>query len=316
MLPDQKSRGATLAKWAPIGALLLTAGITGSVLAATGTYHTAGIAALTLRNKLVAGKTYKANVVISHKEGVDVDVALSASNLTVPAMVTVPAGRTSYRFNVVAGNTLGSATLTASLNGTAKTKTVTVYATKIKDVSIAPSQITGGGADANGSVLLAEITTAPLSINLSTDDPRLATPATVHVNNGASRSNYFSVGAPDGVDNVVTANVTADVNGVGVSGPMTILPARIRFAKLGNEGTVKGGKQVLVVVELNGKAGPSGKSYSIDSSDPGVVSGGTLVVAPGAKSGKVKLNTTSVSSQHNVDLTIPGVPAMQVTVKP
>jgi hypothetical protein len=313
MLFERNPRGATLAKRASIVALIVAAGVTGSVLAQSGVYHTAGVAAVTLRNKLIAGKSYPAKVLISHKEAVDVEVTLSASNLTAPSSVTVPAGSTHATVNVTAG-VAGAASLTASLNSISKTKNVTVANTKLKDIAIAPGQITGGGSRARGSVLLAEISTSAFSVDLSTDDPRLETPATTGVNNGASRSNYFNVTAPAGVDNPVSANVMADVNGTGVSAPMTILPARIRFAKASNE--VDGGSQVRVGVELNGRAGPSGKSYTVNSSNPAVIPDGTLVVAANAKSGAVRLTTSTVAVNTTVTLTIPGQPGMDVVVTP
>jgi hypothetical protein len=118
------------------------------------------------------------------------------------------------------------------------------------------------------------------------------------------------------VDNPVTASVIATVNGVDTSTPMTILPASIRFAKLGAGGIVVGGQPVVVIVELNGRAGPSGKSYSVTSGNTARIPSGTLVVAPGAKRGTLRLQTADVATQTNVNLTIPGQPAMGVTLKP
>jgi hypothetical protein len=313
MLSEHKPRGATLAKRASIVALIVTAGVTGSVLAQSGTYHTAGVAALTLRNKLIAGKSYPAKVIISHKEGVDVDVSLSATNLAAPATVTVPAGSTHATVTVTAG-TAGAASLTATLNSIGKTKNVTVSNTKLKDIAIAPGQITGGGSRARGSVLLAEISTSAFSVDLSSDDPRLDVPGTTSVSVGRSRSAYFNVTAPDGVDNPVSANVMADVNGVGVTAPMTILPARIRYAKAAS--TVKGGRNVRVGVELNGKAGPSGKTWSVLSNNPAVIPDGTLVVAAGGDTGSVQLPSSTVAVNTTVTLTIPGQPGMDVLVTP
>jgi hypothetical protein len=305
------------ALWRLGAALFATAGAAGSVLAAgSGTYHTTGVAAVTIRTRLVAGNTYVASVLISHKEGVDVDVAIAATNLTVPATVTVPAGKTSQQFSVSPDLGLGNGTLTASLNGTSRSRSFTVVPIKVVDVALAPSQIIGGGARSKGSVLLADRNGGAMTIGLSTDDPRLVVPSSTDATAGSSRSAYFDVTAPAGVDNPVTANVIATVNSVDTSSPITILPASIRYAKLGNSGIVVGGRPVVVIVELTGRAGPSGKSYSVTSGNPSLIPNGTLVVAPGAKRGTLRLQTTDVTTQTNVSLTIPGQPAMGVTLKP
>jgi len=112
-------------------------------------------------------------------------VKLSSSNsaATVPASVTVDAGRSSATFKVktVSVATQQLATLTASLNGTSQTATLTVNSPTIKSLTLNPTSVKGGKTSIGTVAIGTAAPTGGLIISLSSNSPSATVPASVTI---------------------------------------------------------------------------------------------------------------------------------------
>jgi hypothetical protein len=181
---------------------------------------------------ILNGTSAQKTVSISYPQPADTTVQLTSSdpNVTVPATVTIPAGRTSATFDVTVG-TLAEPThveVTARLGNEYARGHYDAGPNALHVVAVGPEH--GGipvpvGVPLNGRVYL--WTAAPANgatITLTSDDPHVVLPATVQVAPGATYADFN--GTTSGVlTSNVTVNITASWNGNSVSTQLALQPA-------------------------------------------------------------------------------------------
>jgi len=280
----------------------------GSVLAfqGSGNYTAVGVRGITMASVIVKGKNVHVNVQLTERVASATSVNLSTSGpLTAPASVTVAAGSTNYGFNVLAGNVASDtpASLTATAGGDSATANTTIVAQKVRAVNFGTNPVTAGGSS-KGTLNLSTRAGSPTVVTLSSSNPRVHVPAAATVNTGQSRSQYFMV-TTDGVDSDETSTIGGTIGITTTTSTFYVRRASVKAFQPARN--VLGGRSFRVGVKLTGKAGPSGRTVAVVSSNTSVIPNGNVVIAPGASSGVARFTTSTVGSQTAVNLTAAGI---------
>lgn len=311
MLSSGNRRGILPAPWAPISALVLAAGMVGGAVMAfpgSGNYTTVGIRGIRLATVVLQGRTAHVNVQVTERVGANTTVTLSTSGpLSAPASVQIAAGATNVGFDVTAG-AVGSdtpASLTASAGGDSETANTTVIVTKVNNIKFGRNPVVAGDTS-KSSLLLAAVAPSNTTVTLSSDNPRVHTPASANVAAGNTRSAYFSV-TTDGVDTDETATISATVGANTKTATLYVKRAKITTLNVAKSVVGGNGHTFFVQVKLTGRAGPSGRAVAVVSSNTAVVPNQQVVIAPGATSGSARFTTHAVGADTDVTLTAAGI---------
>jgi len=156
--------------------------------------------------------------------GLTVALSSNAGFASVPGAVTVPAGSLTATFAIatspVAANSV--ATITASVNGASKPKTLLVKAPVLNAISLTPNPVVGG-SNATGTVTLSSA--APvggISIALTSDSSVAGVPVTVVVPQGATTGTFTITTTAVTSNTAVT--VSAASNGLTKIKTFTVKP--------------------------------------------------------------------------------------------
>ena len=179
---------------------------------------------------VVQGATGQLTVQINAAQQTDTVVPLINSSptiLNVPITVTIPAGLTETPVQVT-GLALGTAAVTATLNGTA-TSTVTVVAPPVLLTALAPAPPTTAPltvAKGRSGILRVTINRVPVTPTIVTltnaNTNRVTVPATVTVPAGALFADF-----PVTTQNEGTATITATLNGSTLSAQVLVTAAEV-----------------------------------------------------------------------------------------
>lgn len=152
--------------------------------------------------------------------GIVVSLTSDSPLAVVPATVTVPEGASRAAFPVTTtppGSADGTAHLTASADGGTQTATLTVTrpvtSAAAQTLTLAPATVTGGGT-VTGTVTLTQAAPAGgATVQLSSDSPLAAVPATLTVAAGAASATFSVTTTSPGADADGTAHLTASFGG-------------------------------------------------------------------------------------------------------
>jgi hypothetical protein len=160
------------------------------------------------------------------------NISLSSSNpavATVQTAVTIQAGSSTATF-VIAAVAAGTATITASLNGSSRQSpmlTVTGERVALSSISINPSSVVGGNVATGSVILTAAAPGGGAVVSLSGGDP-ITVPASVTVQAG-SASATFTV-STRAVGGTMSATVTGSYGGASVSAVLSITRPTVAVA--------------------------------------------------------------------------------------
>lgn len=259
---------------------------------------------------LTSGNTTWVAVQLTAAPSTTTAVSLTSSNPSlapVPSSIVMPANTAWTQFQMQAGQTTSPtpATITASLNGTSASGTLTVQPTALKSLTISPSSITGG-AQAWAIVMLSgEAPAGGALVALSSNSAAVTPPASVFVDAGS-----FSVSFPlqtNSVDAATTATVTATWNGASVSAPVTLLRAVAPTAiSLSPTSTVGLGGGSFATVSI-AQPQSTDTMFQVTSSDPAVASvPNGMMVPAGTTRGGFNIFTSPVSVNTSVTISVSG----------
>ena len=231
-------------------------------------------------------------------------VALSSSDpatakLPNPASVTIPDGETSAVFLLqtvpVARET--TATITGTLNGTAKSAELTVRPPTLLAVAVKPNAVKSGAGSTGTVTISGNAPAGGLSVTLASDKPSVTFPdgSTVTVAAGA-KSADFAV-ATGNVATTQVARITGTLDGVSRAAELTVLPSGVSgdgvlLRLVIAPKTVLGGgvavAEVSLVSATDGTpvlvSAPGGATVTLVSDKPDTVVAGLppqIVIAPG-----------------------------------
>ncbi len=174
----------------------------------------------------------------------------------------------------------------------------------LSQVTVAPTSVIGGSANATGTVKLTTAATAPFSVSLSSSDMSAATvPTSVSVAAGSDTATFMitskSVTAPK------TVTITATASGVSKTATLTVNPSPIPAVSevSVNPARLDGGQAATGTVTLE-RAGSSDVSVTLSSNIPSAVSVLASVTIPaGQTSATFAVGTAAVPVDSRATIT-------------
>jgi hypothetical protein len=143
---------------------------------------------------IVGGNAATATVTLASAAGTGGDVvhlSSSTSGVTVPATVTVLAGKTSVSFSLTSTPVMAvtTATLTATLGTAIEKAAVTIVPPSVSLVRVSPSPVVGGVSTKVAVYLNGKAPVGGLTVTLASNNPSAHVPATITVPAGATAAN-------------------------------------------------------------------------------------------------------------------------------
>ena len=282
---------------------------------------------------LSSGGTSVCAVTLSQAAGAaGVTVALSSNNaaLTVPASVTVASGAASANFTAAAGtiSTSQTAAVTASVNGSSQTQSLTLLSAPpaLMSLACAPTTLASGGVSTCVVTLSNSAGSGGAAVVLSSNTSALGVPGVVTVPGGAITASFTS--AAGTVSTNQTAVVTASYNGSSQAVSILLLtPSVVSLVSCSPTSLSSGGTSACAVT-LSQAAGVGGVTAALSSNNAALAVPSSVTVAPGATSanftamaGTIAANLTAVvtatyggSSQTASIALLPAAPAVSVSL--
>jgi hypothetical protein len=296
-----------------------TAGAVSKVL--TLTVKPARLSSLLVPASVVGGNKVTGKVMV---EGLaptgGIEVTLSSSNTsvaTVPALVTIAAGKSYATFNVSSTPVVSStqATITATARGLSKTDVLTVKPAGLSKVALSRTTVTGGSTTVVTATvyLTGPAPTGGLVVNLASNNDAATVPATVDVAEGKTTAK-FTV-SHTSVAAKTTAKISATMSGLTKSANIAVVPPSVSAITV-NPTIVSSGDTSTGTVKLNAPAPAGGLTVTLVASPTGKATfSTTVVVAEGAKSKTFTITAGTVTTQTKVKISSGGKFAI-LTIKP
>lgn len=223
----------------------------------------------------------------------------------VPATVTMPANTAWMQFQMKAGQvtTQTPVTITASLNSGSASAQLNVMPPTLKSVSISPTTF-NGGIQVQAIAMLNGVAPANgAAINFTSSSPAVQVPAIETVAPG-SHSVVFQVPTAN-VSASTPATVTATYNGQSAQTQITLTPqgqpASLTLSPTSATGT--SGSFATVTVA---SAASTDQIFSVSSNNPAVTLPSTVLIPAGSVHSGFNINTSQVSSQTLVTISVSG----------
>ena len=226
-----------------------------------------------------------------------VSVAIKSDNAaaTVPASVTVAAGASQAVF-VVSTTYVTSTTqanITATLNGTSQTVSLTIKPNSVSTLTLSPSTLLGGGTSTGTIGLNALAGSNGEVVTLSSSDASASVPP-IAVVQGGMNSGTFTV-STYGVNSQKVVSIKATLNGVSALATLTINPPDLLSISL-NPSKVAGGTSSTGTVTTTGPVGPSGLIVRLQSSNSNASVTNSVTIPFGQSSANFTITSSAVTS--------------------
>jgi hypothetical protein len=236
-------------------------------------------------------------------------INLTSSNPTaapVPASVNMPGNTAWMQFQIQAGQVTSPTpvTITATLNSGTATLQFNVLPPSLKAISINAGTISGGAQVGAIASLNGQAPAGGTVVDFSSDSPAAMPPALATIPAGTS-SVSISIPTNQVSANTVT-NITATWNGTSVQSPLTITPQGQPASITLSPSSASGSAGSFATVTT---AAPSATDqiFQVSSSNPAVAGVSSSVLIPaGNTHGGVQINTTPVSTQTLVTISVSG----------
>ncbi|MDR3689869.1 MAG: PQQ-binding-like beta-propeller repeat protein [Fimbriimonas sp.] len=230
------------------------------------------------------------------KGGIVVKLASNKTQATVPASVSIAAGKSSATFTVktVAVASLTVATLSATLGALTDTTTLTIKPPVLLQVTLNPASVVGLTSSTGTATISGPSPAGGLKVGLSSNQSAATVPSTVTIPAGASHAT-FTVKTLS-VASHTAATISATLNGTTLSATLAIEPPVISSLTL-SPTKVAGGKTSTGTVKLGTAAPSSGVTISLKSGSGFASVPATVTVAGGKTSATFTVQTTKVGSQ-------------------
>ncbi len=239
----------------------------------------------------------------------------SASLITMPASVTIPAGQASAEFQIqtTATGVTTPVTVSGSYGGVMKSTTLTVSAPSqpvpISSVTLTPGTVVGGSnIGVRALVTLASgAPTEGANIMLTSSRPDIAAvPRLIRINFSGQTSAFtdFATAAVSAPTQVI---ITATFGGSSQSAVLNVTPPAATAPAISsltlNPASVAGGTSAQGTITLSAAATSPTTVTLASSSAPIVTVASSVTIPAGAASASFTINTASVSSQLNATIT-------------
>lgn len=238
------------------------------------------------------------------KGGSVVSVSVNSANVEVPASVTVPEGRNSYKFVI---HTVGVEkkevdTLTAKLGSSTATASLTINPGVPLALEFSPTQITSGGT-AYGAVNLGYAApSGGVTVTLASASSLINYPVSLTIPAGHLKET-FKVESQTTVTNT-TVSLIARWNGNRSEAKLTLLPVPfvLTFGSAGRTG----GNPITGTVTLAKAAPTGGTTLNLTSNSKLATVASTVTIPVGATSATFDVQTKPVTVTTPVVITVSG----------
>jgi len=249
--------------------------------------------------------------------GATAEIVSNNAVLTVPHLVTIPAGASSIGFTASAApvNDDLRPVLTAYLFESTTSYTLTLMpSVTLSSLNCSPSSVIGSNPASCTVALTAAAPDGGALVNLTDNSGSVSVPASVSIPAGATSATFSASTSP--VSATQAAVMTATVNSQSVTATISVLPASLQsFSCASSSLSVPG--SVNCTVQLDGPAPAAGTGVVISSSATSVsfpevvtISGGAtsatfaVTAAEGAASGQTTLTASLGSISRTFALTV------------
>jgi hypothetical protein len=232
------------------------------------------------------------------------DVSLTSTNgvATLPASVSVPAGKTSATFAIetspVATDT--SVGVEAAAGSSSVQTKLLVKAPKLSELSLSPTSVTGGLTSTATVKISSEAPAAGLSVGLISNQSSVQVPDSVVIAGGASSATFAVATQP--TSSKLTAKITATLNSSSIGESLSVLPVHVGSVAF-SPTSILGGATSTGTVTLTGPAGPNGFSVSLSSSSAIAQTPASVEVQAGSSSATFTVTAASTSANVNAKIT-------------
>ena len=260
---------------------------------------------------ILSGATTSCTVTLSQAAssgGSVVSLTSNSAALTVPVSVTLPAGSTSASFIGTAKSvtTNQSATVTASLNGTSASASLTITPTitpvTVSALQCSPTTVVSGASTACTVTLSQAAPSGGSVVNLSSNLAALTVPASVSI---VANSLSASFNAAAGSVTVNTpATVTAALNGSSTTAAVTVAPQIVTVSALQcSPTTVSAGVSTSCTVTLSKPASTGGSSLALSSNSAALTVPVSVTLPAGSTSASFIGTAKSVTTNQSATVT-------------
>lgn len=221
----------------------------------------------------------------------------------VPASVTIPQGQSSKTFTFLANSVTSAqfAVITASRGSVVIPQQLSVTPISLQSIQLNLNTVTGGTSVSGVVRIVAAAPSGGFLVQLSSSYPSVVkVPVSVTIPAGATSAAFTATTVP--VPQTYFVTITATHNLSNVSTQMQVLPPEVSAFTV-TPTIATGGANVTGKVTLTGKA-PTGGMHVTISANPNLAHAASTVTVPaGATSVSFPINTSTVTSQTQVQLT-------------
>src|SRR5208282_958193 len=258
--------------------------------------------------------------------GVSISLTSSNPSVTVPATVTISAGKSAGTFilTCVGVATAENVQVKATLNGNSLSKSLTVNPAVFTSFTFVPGTLTGGNGSMGTVTLNGPAPSAGLSVTLTSSNTSAATVPASFTIAGAATSGTFNVSSfPVSASTPVT--ITAKLpSGTTSSAGLTVAPPVVTLLSF-NPASVVSGLTTTGRVGLNGNAPSGGFIVSLTSSNsaafpvpatllvPANMSSQTFTVIAAAVAGSMPVTVTATTGSIAATGNVTVLPSFALT---
>lgn len=273
---------------------------------ATLTINPTQLSAISLNPTAVTGGSSSTGTVtlngVAPTGGMVVTLSSSGAPATVPASVTVAAGQSTATFTVTttAVTSVANPSITAKQGTNQFSATLTVNPASVQSVSLSPTSVVGGTANATGTVTLTgKAPTGGAVVTLTSNNTSAATvPVSVTVAANATTATFTVTSKA--VTATATPSISATYNGTA-SATLTVTPIQVATVTL-NPTSVAGGVSSTGTVTLNATT-PTSVVVTLSSNSGSATVAASVTIPAGSKSANFTVSTIAVTAQTTATIT-------------
>jgi len=228
--------------------------------------------------------------------GFAIKLSSNSASATVPASVSIPAGKTSVIFSVktVPVKSVTTAAITATLGGVSQAATLTIQPPSLESVTLKPATVIGLTASVGTITLSGPAATGGMVVALTSSSTAAVVPVSVTIAAGKSSATFTVKTTSVAAQTVAT--ISAALNGDQVSSELTISPPAVTALVL-SPASVVGGKTSTGTVTLGTAAPVGGISVKLGSGSVSASVQANVVVPAGKTSAKFTITTSVVTGK-------------------
>jgi len=234
--------------------------------------------------------------------GTGVSLSSSSSAATVPATAIVAAGQNSGTFTITtsAVGTSTGAVITASVNGSSQTTTLTIAPATLAQLSLTPSSVAGGNPSMGTVTLSGKAFTGGLTVSLSSSDKTVVVPTSMTIAAGKSEASFQVATKVVAAQKSVTISATS--GSITRSAALSVVLPTLASISV-TPTAMPGGQSAMGTVTLNGPAPLVGTTVKLTSSSKSAIVPASVKVVSGKTSATFTIKSAAVPVQAIATLT-------------